>query len=100
MPNMQVIQIVNFIFLKKKLLNSLIVDTLIHDKGGRITKISSKYYLIMRILIASYEIQHYLILKIRYNLLLLLLLLSNLFKRYASLAQQYAGLQEGRVQRK
>ena len=30
----------------------------------------------------------------------LLLLLSNLFKRHASLTQQYPGLQEGRVQRK
>ena len=30
----------------------------------------------------------------------LLLLLSHLFKRHASLTQQYAGLQEGRVQRK
>ena len=32
--------------------------------------------------------------------LVLLLLLSHLFKRHASLTQQYAGLQEGRVQRK
>ena len=31
---------------------------------------------------------------------ILLLLLSHLFKRHASLTQQYAGLQEGRVQRK
>ena len=31
---------------------------------------------------------------------LLLLLLSHLFKKHASLTQQYAGLQEGRVQRK
>ena len=35
-----------------------------------------------------------------YVLRLLLLLLSNLFKRHASPTQQYAGLQEGRVQRK
>ena len=33
-------------------------------------------------------------------LLLLLLLISNLFKRHTSPTQQYAGLQEGCVQRK
>ena len=31
---------------------------------------------------------------------IIIILLSHLFKRHASLTQQYAGLQEGRVQRK
>ena len=70
------------------------------DSKGRQVAMKTSRDLFARVLILSKTREINLEELLSYSLSLLLLLLSNLFKRHASPTQQFAGLQEGRVQRK